>query len=115
MNSYLHAMGITQWQPKSEQISDGLWLLADSGNDVSLEHPLVQEVLKLLQVDSRDCQIASSETADKIAPSQVLWDMRAQPQTGRLRSQPLPMLCQSAPAKRELWQQIWQQEWQQQQ
>ncbi|KFZ36990.1 hypothetical protein HR45_13170 [Shewanella mangrovi] len=115
MNSYLHAMGITEWQPKSAQITEGLWLLSDNSAEVSLEHPLVQEVLKLLDVDSRDCQIASSDTAAKIASANVLWDMRAQAQTGRLRSQPLPMLCQSAQGKRDLWQQIWQLQVQQQQ
>ncbi|QSX34539.1 DNA polymerase III subunit psi [Shewanella avicenniae] len=115
MNSYLHAMGITEWQPKSAQITEGLWLLSDNSAEVSLEHPLVQEVLKLLHVNSSDCRIASSDIAAKIAPSNVLWDMRVEPQSGRLRSQPLPLLCQSVQGKRDLWQQIWQQQAQQQQ
>ena len=109
MNSYLHAMGITEWQPKSAQITEGLWLLSDNSADVSLEHPLVQEVLKLLQVDSNACQIASSDIAAKIATSNVLWDMRSSAENGRLRTPPLAQLCHSATAKRDLWQQIWQQ------
>ncbi|KPZ68756.1 MULTISPECIES: DNA polymerase III subunit psi [unclassified Shewanella] len=109
-SAYLDAMGVTRWRSADAKGKPYL-IIYDSeadnnGADISL-HPLVTEVLSLLNIALADCDFDT----EMVKGMQVVWDMRklkVRPRVAWLVSSPLDELQQGHQAKRELWQQIYQ-------
>ena len=103
-NAYLDAIGITRWVEKGADLPF-YPILVDRGTSVSVEHPIIRQVLTLFPEQERQVVVCDTLSGTK----EVFWDMRSVrlPKVACvISSAPLTVLEQQAKAKRALWQAI---------
>ncbi|GIU09269.1 DNA polymerase III subunit psi [Shewanella morhuae] len=105
-SAYLAAMNVTTWRVRDTKVKPYLVILDENGELAEAE-PLIDMVLKLIDVKREECDFDSEPHTGK----QIVWDLRrhkVRPRTAWLVSEPLVDLLTGFEAKSALWQQIYQ-------
>ncbi|WP_162599202.1 DNA polymerase III subunit psi [Shewanella algidipiscicola] len=105
-DDYLDAMGVTRWTDANNVLPRAVILLDYSGQ-LDLSHPIIQIVLRLVDVESAQVQLTTK------LQHNILWDMRKLklPKVNSvISSAPLNELERDVQAKRALWQSICEQQ-----
>jgi DNA polymerase III psi subunit len=105
-SAYLTAMNVTTWRVRDTKVKPYL-VIWDENGELPEAEPLIDAVLKLIDVKREECDFDSEPHTGK----QIVWDLRrhkVRPRTAWLLSEPLADLLVGWQAKSALWQQIYQ-------